>query len=546
MYHKTFSMKKGTVFFGGLLILVETYALSAQPFTNGIPIIPYKSDAAVLFGKDIVIFPRPERNQRASDILAVFNGWLYAANTNDDYPEKRITLFRSINNGMTWDSIGSCCLAYEHEMIPEITLTYTGNSENNLKVYACWIYFDTIYSTSFFSAAKFNGVTGAIEPAGWFNSQNPNDVKIDNNSSIGANIIAFLIDMELWPAKHGLFLRYSTDEGNTFHYTKIIEYAYPKEVKSVSLSYGFSPITNTGRFFAVWRVDDTQNAQTGRIYTAHSEPDFNSPFTSPVCIDNLNSSDINLCRNPVIVCQKGNMVNDSANLTTVILYERYDENSGTSDLKGYYNLQSISSNYFKPLSFTNSSHNNIQADADFNPYDSTFMVTWFDSTTQKLRCVMNKMNMTNPNSWMNVSSGYNDQPVTNAPHPRITIHPFEQSCANTWIAEGGNGNGIALFDALYSTYNFIPDSQWDIGKVKILPNPCSDYFMLGFYSNIDQTVDITIRSILGCQVKRFGSFNCFIGNNTFKLNTTEFPSGTYIINVSTKNNSCQCKLIIKK
>jgi hypothetical protein len=43
-------MKKGIVFCGGLIMMMQTYTLSAQPFTNVNSVVPYKSDMSVLYG----------------------------------------------------------------------------------------------------------------------------------------------------------------------------------------------------------------------------------------------------------------------------------------------------------------------------------------------------------------------------------------------------------------------------------------------------------------------------------------------------------------
>jgi len=56
---------------------------------------------------------------------------------------------------------------------------------------------------------------------------------------------------------------------------------------------------------------------------AHSEPDFNSPFTTPVCLDSLDSTGINKNRNPKITCQFSIADNDSSNLTEIILAEKW-------------------------------------------------------------------------------------------------------------------------------------------------------------------------------------------------------------------------------
>lgn len=530
-----------------LFLLLNPLLGAAQSFISGTTEGEMKSGLGPLFGKDIEIFSRPERNQRGSDIIATFNGWLYAANTNDNYPNMRITFFRSQDNGMTWDSLTSCCEAYENEVIPKITLSYTGNSESNLKIFACWFWFNTILHASMKGIAKINGITGVYEIIWLWDDSSPNDATIKNNQSYnGADIIAFLEDYNWFTGNVDLLMYYSIDEGNSYSSTKVIQYMYPKKIMQVSLSYGYSPAIINGRFFAAWRVDDSQNSQMGRIYTAHSEPLYNSSFTTPICLDSLVPADINQCRSPFIVCQNGEMVNDSGNVTTIILYEKVDNISGKTDIKGFYNLQSTTSGYFRPFTFTNSSHHNVQADAEFNPFDSTFVITWYDSTDQKLRSVRHDMNMVNPNSWINVSTGYNDQPVTKTPYPRITINPVEQSAAYTWNGERENGNGVQLFDAIYSTYTSIHFQKDDNFLLKSYPNPCSDSFTLEMFSDKAQKVEVELYSVLGTRIKHFGTYNCQNGLNTFSLEDIEIPDGTYVLRVSNNDIQGHCILVFKK
>ena len=212
------------------------------------------------------------------------------------------------------------------------------------------------------------------------------------------------------------------------------------------------------------------------IFTAHSDPDFNSAFTMPIKLDNLDPTAINKVRNPSISCQFNNKDNDSANLTEIVLFYKYNTSSQRYDVTGYYNLQATNNSNFKKLTITNSAHNNLQPSINFNQFDSTFMVTFYDATTQKLPFLLNNFNLNNPDNWQVVSTGYNDDNNLAAPYPKVALDLGQKEGANVWTKEGTGGNGVDMFDAPYSTYTGISGNN--TGSLARLigayPNPCSN------------------------------------------------------------------------
>jgi hypothetical protein len=87
---------------------------------------------------------------------------------------------------------------------------------------------------------------------------------------------------------------YSSSNGvMSFDNTKVVATTSNSYFHKVALNYGRSPSWSTGRYFAVWEAQAGQTSTIGHIYTAHSEPDFNSAFTKPVCIDSVDPSTIN-------------------------------------------------------------------------------------------------------------------------------------------------------------------------------------------------------------------------------------------------------------
>jgi hypothetical protein len=398
-----------------------------------------------------------------------------------------------------------------------------------------------------------NGVTGELE--GGLISPNVPDIKDlalcnDQNfpaSGTNPGSVAILYSSSDWV--DSLILRTSSDGGVTFDGWTTIAYQNLNAgyFNKVSLAYGKSPSWNSGRYFVTWENRDYDFSKTGHIYFAHTDPNYNSPSTIPVCLDSLDPSNINLCRNPVISCQYGDMDNDSSNLTSIVLFEKYDQVSGNSEIKGYYNLQSASSGYFRPFTFPNPSHWNRQPNLAFNPYDSTFILTYFDSTTSKLPYLTNNLSMSDPNTWTIVSEGYNDQSNISGPYPNVTVSHEKHTGANVWIADGPGGKGVALFDAQYSTYTGMTD-QNSAGTdmvIRAFPNPCDESASVRFESSKNMKATISLYTILGQSIQAHPESQYSSGLNEVKLNTAKLPEGCYICILKTEYHSASIKLLVK-
>jgi len=460
--------------------------------------------------------------------------------TYSDPPGRKTLLMRSMDNGITWDSLNVCCESYENEVIPEISMTYTGNSEENLKIYCAWIWNDTVINYHISVIWRFNGLTGVRESINYFDTFEPNHIDIVNNQSdSGADAVGIFVESDSpLTQERIILLAVSTDECMTYNVLAAAAYHDPAIITSASIGFGRYPGAPDGKFFGAWGVYDSPAQSNHHIYTAHSQTDIYSLFTTPVCIDSLNPMDINKCRNPIVATQNGLINNDSSNLTSVVLFERVDDLTGKTDIKGYYNLQSTTSSYFRPLSFTNSSHNNLQPDICFNPYDSSFVVTWFDSTTFQLKCSKNDLNMSAPNTWTPLSNGYNDEPNIKAPKPRISVSPTEKNCAFVWNSEGTDGKGIASFDAVYSTFtdinNMLIDSE--INKVKIYPNPSSTIVNIEFELIELSPIKLSLSNLLGQPVLRLPERILQKGINHIRLTVSELLQGYYLLYIETHNS----------
>jgi hypothetical protein len=525
-----------------IAFLFSMYLLPAQTNLGFLSGFPLKQVDSPLFGKDIVINDQPDQDQRNVVMCSAFNGWLFAAFVYDTLTIKNILIMKSIDKGLHWSRFYCYqAAALDNQIIPTIDLITSGNDQSNLKVFLGLICQDILNDGIAGSAGnviRFNGVTGEKE-GGILSPSGPGIKHLDLCSDVNypANAaspgsIAILYSRYIYGID-SICIRTSSNGGISFDNWKGIAYhtGYPY-YRKVSLAYGRSPLWNSGRYFATWEVFDYEFSETGHIYYAHSEPNYNSSFTTPFCLDSLDPSNINLCRNPLITCQYGEMDNDDSNLTSLILFENYNSATYTSDIIGYYNKQSTLTNNFQPFSFPNPSPNNVQPDVAFNPYNSTFMATYFVSNDHKLSFLSHDFNMANPSSWNIASSGYNDGDNIIAPYPKVNINFMQQEGMNTWIAEGPNGKGIAMFDAPYSTWTGISEINKanEAGLISVYPNPCSNELEIVFELKKTEKVIIHVLSILGQNLGTVTNQFYSEGKHVVKINVSTFPAGTYLYN----------------
>jgi len=302
----------------------------------------------------------------------------------------------------------------------------------------------------------------------------------------------------------------------------------------VSLCYGRSPSYPAGRYFACWEEVSTYYPPYGRIYTSHTEPNFNSPFTFPYRLDVLDPYGEGYSRNPSIACQYNNIDNQNAKMTEVILFESPGSSFQHNDIIGIYNTDATRSvpsiNDFNAFSFTNTTNNNLYPDVSFNPYNSTFMVTYFDSTNQKLPFLAKDLNLTNPNSWNIINTGYNDSPSITFPYPKVNINYDKQDGMNAWIADGGTGQGKAMFDAPYSTYIGTSEiiSSEGTKLFGAFPNPCTSSVTIGFGLQQLGKVTISINSITGQLLKSVTDQVYTQGRHNVKADISGLSPGIYL------------------
>ncbi|MDP4281313.1 MAG: hypothetical protein Q8867_04110 [Bacteroidota bacterium] len=541
----------------GMVLLLSSFPLKAQNNFFNNSSIPLKSHESPAFGKDIVINNNPLRDQRNVSICSAFNGWLYACYWTNDSIGNGYTyyVFRSTDQGITWNLIYSCDNNWfsGQSIIKKIEIAACGTSENDIKYFlsAIFVYYSP-YHIEQGACGKFNGITGEFE-----------DILLDDESDI--HDIALLTD-GIYPAgnsnPYSIAILYSRTQHNypiddivfcsssngglNFDHTEIVKSSTTRHYSHVNLAYGRSSSKNSGRYYAVWEDKLNASDTIGHIYTAHTEPGFNSLMTTPVCLDSLNPNFINKCRKPVISCQADNANNDSSDITQVASFEVLNQASEQFQLAGFYNKRSTTSTHFTEFSFGLPNHYNDELDIAYNPYSQMFMGTFYDSTTKKLPYIINDVNLTNPDHWNQISTGYNDVDIDKAPFPRISTNYEAQNGVCVWNAKNSMGNGVSMFDAPYSVWTGTDENQRinNAFNCKLYPNPCDQIVHFDIKLDKPGRVIIKLYTIVGeeCGILIDEFFTA--GKHLLNINISKYSSGGYLYFLNSGYQSTTGKLYI--
>jgi len=499
-----------------------------------------------LFGDNIIINNVPGQDQNNIAICSAFNGWLYATYWYSNNTVPYLVLLKSIDKGKTWVKVYDDANGVNNHIMTKLTIVACGQDTSNLKVFIGGCVKYTIDGRCGGCIGRFNGVSGTLEDA-IFNdlSSSVRDLAIAGDNiypAINSNPFSIAVVYSKQVGNYDSVIVYTSNNGGMYlnsHYNLAASGNY---ISNVSISYGRSPSYPNGRYFISWEEKQNANSPCGHIYTSHSEPNFNSAFTAPIQLDNLNPSTTNKLNNPAISCQVNAADNDQANLTELVICEKYISTNNRSDLVGFNNKSAVTTSDFQYLAIDTSTNNKVQPDLCFNSFDSTFMLTYYDSTDIRLPFLTNNFNLSNPSLWNIVSNKYNTDDNLSAPHPKVILDFAEQSAAFTWIADQSGGKGAAMFDA---QFNFPVGSQENeynenLLITRIYPNPATTYLETEFYLKEKENVTASIITTLGQCVDVPVNLSYPEGLNKTKITISNFSQGVYLLNIRAER-FCQTK-----
>ena len=543
-------MKLKIIILFSYLLLISIYSLHSQSIDISESNTSLISNKSPLFGKDIIINDKSYQDQRFEAICSAYNGWLFAVYSHPAADTNSWQILRSMDNGITWSFFWGGSQPLSFCRATNFSIIACGNDLATLKVFVSFVVIYSYVSETRYGVERFNGQNGNFEDivlsnynlgSAFNNGSIASDYQASVNNATPYSFGILYTRTSLTPNifRDSLIFVSSSDGGITLNNRKVVSVAkdYTHKFAEVALAYGYSPGAVKGNYFVTWEEKASAAANVGHIYTSHTTTGITSQFSTPVCLDSLDVSSINKGRNPKISCQVNNVNNDSSNLTEIILYEKFLPGTNSYDVIGCCNLQAVSSNYFNQFGLATSGDNEIQPDITFNSYDNFFNMTYYNSTIQSLPLLKNSFNMTTPNLWTVISNRYNDSSNLINPYPKITVNPILHECANLWIAERDNGNGVVMFDALYSTYTNIPNQLNDTQLFKIYPNPCNTTINIRFEVNHNEKVIIALYSMIGKHLKNITNEIYSIGRHNVIVDVSDIPPGSYFFSFKVKDYS---------
>jgi len=501
------------------------------------------------YATDVIIKSEPSINQQNVKLAVAFNGWLYAAYSKVDSLNNTggITIMASRDNGFSWTTITS--YSPVNIRYPAIDIVVTGTDTNNLFLYLLAVHKNINNYTIFID--KYNATTNTFIGAVFNESKGTRkvyDVAMATDyrfPAVNANpySIAFVYSVSGIPYDSLNYVA-SIDAGATWSVNHNI-FCAGYFLRKVSLAYGRSASGSNGRYFAAWEQLSSSTARTGHIYTSRSISTIDGAWITPINLDSISSTMINLCRNPSIAVQFNTVDNDSAGTTAVVLVDRdYAGDGSDYDVLGFYNKRAHFTNYWKRLDIINNSTSDMFPDITYDPGNDNFLAVYFDSTNRKLPYVINGMNLATPSTWQTINSQYNDNSNLSFPYPKVEINPVLNQVAHVWIADGSGNKGVAMFDAEYYTGVGIENNLSINTSFNLQPNPANKFVNIQFKADGNTNVKICIYDIYGKLIKQQIAQNIQGENYNEIIDVSDLNNGIYLISIESSHNNISKRFVV--
>lgn len=504
----------------------------------------------VQYTNDVIIHSATGFDQRRVRISVAFNGWLYAAYSTVDstMTQGGITILSSRNNGITWNVIDQ--YSPTNTRYPVLDIVVAGTDTNNLVLYVAAVNYNTVSGNYILFVDRYNATAGIFAGSNFNYSTGTRkiyDVGIASDyrsPAVGASPYSLGMIYSCYSATlDSVCFVGSVDGGGSWSVRQTVASTSYYNGK-ISIAYGRSNSASNGRYFAAWEQRGSSSARTGHIYAGHCVSTVNGAWNTPVCLDSVSSSMINLCCNPEMAVQYNMTDNDSGSCTAVVLCQRdYTGNGNDMDLLGFYNKRSHYTNYWNRLDIVNTGENDLQPDVTYDPGNNNFLAVYYDSTNGKLPYLVNEMNLVNPSTWTPITAQYNDV-TTNlkGAWPRVEINPVVVQTAHAWIAEGANGYGIAMFDAEYNVTGVHNNELASVSN--LYPNPAAGTVTLDYTVNKDAQATITVYNMLGETVDVRRPLNTGSGKYTEKFDVSGWANGVYTITISVDGQTSSVRMVV--
>ncbi len=541
-------MKKMITLLSVLILSLSCGFSHGQKMENRNNAIPANPSNPFRYGNDILIHDDMSQDQRSANLSIAYNGWAFATFNKIQGGEGGSEIWKS-TDGNTWTNIAEFHQADYLNVAVDIVVC--GSTEPDLVVFQAGIVYFPVANYYSMYVDKYNGATGAFlgEVYNETSYDRMYDIRITSDykyPSFGASpySVGVLFSKYGTAADELIFLS-SGDGGNTFTNRKTVT-TTARFLDKVSLSAGRSPSASGGRYFASWE-ERLSGARTGAIYVSHTDPYFDSDWAVKTRLDDIAGSSLDMCKNPVVSCQAGSADNISGEFTSIVIFDRDYYGTGFDyDVIGMFTRESAAPTpVWSRLDIANDNAiNQFESDINYDPGYNNFLVTYCDSTNQKLVYVVNGMDLTDPDVWGVISPGYNEYPNLVHPFPKVDINPIYLQVGHVWISDDAIGQGMAVWDAEYITG--IPGGK-EIGiSASIYPNPGKEKVNLQLELEKPADISITLFNVFGQKVKEIAKESFDAGNHDLSFSVGDLAGGCYTWEIKGASGKITGKLVVAR
>lgn len=514
--------------------------------------IAYKPATSILYGSDVIINDQPTQNQRDVCLSVAYNGWLYAGYSYSDGYNNKWMILLSQDDGITWNVIRDQELN-TNWFVQAFDIVVTGQSEADLRIIVGRILENDKSSSSNMIVSQLDGNTGVTL-----------NTLVSETITLPEKYLDIAVASDyLFPAENAspysvgvLYSRFSSSSdtirflsssngGVSIDGNQVVA-TLGYYSRNVSLAYGRSAAYYNGRYFAAWEARSSTSSDLGRIFTAHSNPYFNSSFTTPVRLDDMIGSTAEFARNPSIACQFGDVDNGLGNLTEVVLFDRaYNGNTDDFDIVGCYNKEAATTDSWSIFGmYAGINSSDIQPDINYDPGYGNFLATYFNKTDLKLRYLVKSYDMPDPYFWGVITDRYNDGINLVNPYPKVEINLVYMKVAHVWNAEIAAG-GQSMFDAEYSVVGTKETAPFN-SSVTVFPNPVTTKAVFSVKTEEPGIINLQLLSLQGKQIMEVVNGNYPAGINNFEINVGNLPESVYFYRAIIGQKISCGQLIIEK
>lgn len=408
-------------------------------------------------GNVVIENSNPNLDQSKVEMDIAFNGWIYAGYITTDSAngnKSGITVRLSKDNGVTWQTFTSYTSSNSTYLGIDIALA--GTDTNNLQlIVATSIYVSTtnLYAVQ---VSRYNAATGAsFSPLTIVTNQRSiRDIAIATDYKFPAqNAAPYSIGLAyaVGSTLDSLNFICSMDAGATWRPSTNVATS-TKYITRISMAYGYSNTAYFGRYFIAWEDFQYSNDRKGHVFVSKNYSFVDGPFSSPMCLDSINGSNINNLSNPRVAVSQTNGDNDSSSITAVVLCESdYYGDGSDIDVIAFSNKTASNTNHWKRVFVSSSgSSREVQPDVWFDRNSKKFMATCLDSTQHILPYFTNDLNISDPNGQWNrqiINYDGSGNLLANA-FPRVVANPLTGKATFVWIRNNPSyKKGVAYINA---------------------------------------------------------------------------------------------------